>query len=481
MRGRVVPPSAGNPRSSFREMSVVLDMIFVCPGTDCTHRPARRSSSWRTARMPGTCGTSFGTCTSSAPWKRTGRPPVVLVVTGTNISARSAARCDRCLVTPRRKRDVHEGFRITDFTFARHVLRLNRRWGQVWVPKIGWVRFRWTRAVQDCKSYRITRDRAGRWHVAFAVVPKPVPAPGTGEAVGVDRGVVITAALSTGERLHCPDLSIRERSRLRKAERRKARARKGSVEQQAERARIARLRVREADRRKDWCEKISTDLARRFDVIRFEDLRIKDMVRSAKGTAGNPGRNVRAKSGLNRAILAQGWGLLVRRTEDKAPGRVERVLAAYTSLRCSACGHVSRDSRDSQAGFCCTACGFTCNADINASINIAAGHAGGTPQSVRELQLLVSLEGRDTVGIPPGEREDVKAHAYHASLRSHRSREPGRDQPSPRTSARAPGSCSGRCASSRCIRPAPTARARGRCRTGRNRPTPPAAGRGGSR
>jgi putative transposase len=289
----------------------------------------------------------------------------------------------------RRKRDVYEGFRITDFTFALHVLRLNRRWGQVRVPKIGWVRFRWTRAVQDCKSYRITRDRAGRWHVAFAVVPKPVPAPGTGEAVGVDRGVAITAALSTGERLHCPDLSVRERSRLRKAERRKARARKGSVEQQAERARIARLRVREADRRKDWCEKTSTDLAQRFDVIRFEDLRIKNMVRSAKGTAGNPGRNVRAKSGLNRAILAQGWGLLVRRTEDKAPGRVEKVLAAYTSLRCSACGHISRDSRDSQAEFRCAACGFTCNADINASINIAAGHAGGTLPSVREPQLLV--------------------------------------------------------------------------------------------
>ena len=130
----------------------------------------------------------------------------------------------------------------------------------------------------------------------------------------------------------------RERARLRKAERRMARARKGSPEQQAERTRIARLRAREADRRKDWCEKVSTGLARRFDVICFEDLRIKNMVRSAKGAAGNPGRNVRAKSGLNRAILAQGWGLLVRRTQDKAPGRVEKVRATYTSLRCSACG-----------------------------------------------------------------------------------------------------------------------------------------------
>jgi putative transposase len=290
----------------------------------------------------------------------------------------------------RRRRHADEGFRITDFTFTMHVKHLNRRWGQVWVPKCGWVRFRWTRAMPECKSYRVTRDRAGRWHVAFAVKPAPVPAPGTGEAVGVDRGVVITAALSTGEKLHCPGLTVRERARLRKAERRMARAPKGSPEQQAERQRIARLRAREADKRKDWCEKTSTNLARRFDVIRFEDLNIRNLTRSAKGTAERPGVNVRPKAGLNRSILAQGWGLLVRRTEDKAAGRVEKVRAAYTSLRCSACGWISKDSRDSQAGFCCISCGFTCNADENAAVNIAAGHAGGTPPSVREPQLLAS-------------------------------------------------------------------------------------------
>ena len=314
----------------------------------------------------------------------------------------------------RRKRYRNEGFRITSFTFGRHVRRLNRRWGQVWVPKVGWVRFRWTRAVPECRSYRVTIDPAGRWHVAFAVVPEPVPAPGTGEAVGIDRGVVITAALSTGEKLHCPGMSSRERARLRKAERRKARARQASPELQAERARIARLRALEADRRKDWCEKVSTGLARRFDVIRFEDLRIKTMIRSATGTVANPGSNVRAKAGLNRAILAQGWGLLVRRTQDKAPGRVETVRAAYTSLRCSSCGWVDKNSRDSQAGFCCVACGFTCNADTNASINIAAGHAGGTPASVREPQLLTSLTGQDAVGIPAlRTREDVNWLVLH--------------------------------------------------------------------
>ena len=82
--------------------------------------------------------------------------------------------------------------------------------------------------------------------------------------------------------------------------------------------------------------------------------------------------------------LGSGLGLLVQRTRDKAPGRVETVQAAYTSLRCSACGWIEKNSRDSQAGFCCVHCGFSCNADENAAINIAAGHAGGAPLSVRE-------------------------------------------------------------------------------------------------
>jgi transposase len=138
---------------------------------------------------------------------------------------------------------------------------------------------------------------------------------------------------------------------------------------------IARLKAHDADARKDWCEKISTSIARRFDVIRVEDLRIRDMTKSAKGTVENPGKNVRQKAGLNREILAAGWGRLVRRLEDKAPGRIEKINPAYTSQCCSASGYVDQKSRESQAVFRCTACNFTLNADVNAARNIAAGHA----------------------------------------------------------------------------------------------------------
>ena len=103
---------------------------------------------------------------------------------------------------------------------------MSRKACEVWVPKAGWVRFRWSRAAPlVAKSYRVTMDRAGRWHIAFAVIPDPVPAPGNGQTVGIDRGVVVSAALSTGETLHAPALTARERIRLRRLQRRLARSR----------------------------------------------------------------------------------------------------------------------------------------------------------------------------------------------------------------------------------------------------------------
>ena len=297
-----------------------------------------------------------------------------------------------------RKAGRDEGFRITGRRGRQwDVRRVSHKVGQVWVPKAGWVGFRWSRAVPaGVKSYRVKMDRAGRWHVAFAAVPDPIPAPGTGEVVGIDRGVAVSAALSTGELLHLPGLTARERTRLRRLERKLARAKRGSNRRGGVRHAIARLRARESDRRKDWAEKVSTDIARRFEVIRAEDLQIGTMTRSAKGTPENPGRNVRAKAGLNREILRSGWGLLVRRLEEKAPGRVEKIKPHYTSQRCSACGQVDRDSRESQAVFRCTACGFVGHADVNAAKNIAAGHAvtarggdGAARPVNREPQLLL--------------------------------------------------------------------------------------------
>ncbi|MFK4034893.1 RNA-guided endonuclease InsQ/TnpB family protein [Nonomuraea wenchangensis] len=277
-----------------------------------------------------------------------------------------------------RKRGQAEGFRVVAVKTG-DVRRLSRNTGEVRIPKVGWVRFRWSRSVPGgVKSYRVTRDRAGRWHVAFAAVPQPIPAPGTGQVVGVDRGVAVSAALSTGELLTVRGLCDTEQTRLRRLLRKLARAKRGSNRRVKVKTAVARLKAREADRRKDWVEKTSTDLARRFNVIAVEDLKIRSMTRTARGTIEDPGRNVRQKAGLNRGILAAGWGQLVQRLEHKAPGRVQKINPRHTSQTCNACKYVARESRESQALFLCVACGHQDNADVNAAKNMrdtAAGHA----------------------------------------------------------------------------------------------------------
>jgi transposase len=301
-----------------------------------------------------------------------------------------------------RKAGRHEGFRIVGPQASR-IVKHNRKWATVNVPKVGWVRVRLSRGIPEAKSYRVTCDRAGRWHLAFAIIPPPMPAPGTGAVVGVDRGVTVSAALSTGELLTCPDLSERQKVRLKYLQRCLARCLRGSNRRRRVRAAIAKLHARAADRRQDWVEKTSTDLARRFDVIRVEDLRITQMARrpQPKPDPKRPGRYLpnrrRAKAGLHRGILTNGWGVLVARLEHKAAGRVEKVNPAYTSQTCSVCGHCAPDNRESQAVFRCVACGRRANADVNAAINIAAGRAVSarreTPPRVspkREPQLATS-------------------------------------------------------------------------------------------
>ena len=161
-----------------------------------------------------------------------------------------------------RRAGQHEGLRIVG-PQALRVRQDNRARSSVLVPKIGWVWFKRSRALACWKSYRITRDRAGRWHIAFAVIPEPIPAPGTGGVVGVDRGVSVAVALSTGEMTSPAGLSLKESERLLRLQRRLARARRGSNRRRKVRTLIGRLKATGGDRRKDWVEKTTASQSRK--------------------------------------------------------------------------------------------------------------------------------------------------------------------------------------------------------------------------
>jgi putative transposase len=207
---------------------------------------------------------------------------------------------------------------------ALNITRLNHRWGELSIPLVGRVRFRWTRPLpgisREC-SGRITGARLIKgplgWHVAFRIEEPAALIPANlGPPVGVDRGVIHTMALSNGEMLDMPRLlTPGERQRLLGLERKAARqqlARTPGARLSARHLRtldqIARLRAKQAHRREDWLHRETTDLAKRHGVVVVEDLCIGNLTRSARGTAARPGTNVKAKAGLNCSILGMAWG-----------------------------------------------------------------------------------------------------------------------------------------------------------------------------
>ena len=281
--------------------------------------------------------------------------------------------------TRRVKGKCTEGFCIRDVS----VRRVDGRMAEVRVPKLGYVKFRLHRPLPAKFGMgRVTLDRQGRWHVSFSAIPAQIDGPADGTIIGIDRGITIDFQSSDGRRWDVAGLSAGEKQRLVRLQRKLARQQKGSKRRACTKQQIAKLKGREAARRKDLIEKATTEIARTVDIVKIEDLRVKNMMASASGTIDNPGSNVAQKRGLNRSIAETGWTMFARRLEDKIGDRLVRVPAAFTSQRCFACKEVDQDSRESQAEFRCRSCGHTANADVNAALNIAAGSAvtgrGGT-------------------------------------------------------------------------------------------------------
>ncbi|WP_304455213.1 transposase [Nocardiopsis sp. YSL2] len=254
------------------------------------------------------------------------------------------------------------------------VEKVNRRWGRVKLPKLGWIRFRRTRDLGGAVRNVTVSYRSGKWYVTFCVDDGlPQAQPNGKPDVGVDRGVVVAAATSQG-RLHDRAFTTaKEEERLVRLQRAKARQVKGSANWHRTKARIARIHARRARRRADFNAKLAEHLTRHHGTVVLEELRVADMARSAKGAVEQPGKRVRQKAGLNRAILAKGWGDLARRCEYKARvhgSRLVRVNPAYTSQECNRCGEVDAKSRESQAVFACVSCGHTEHADVHAAKNV---------------------------------------------------------------------------------------------------------------
>ena len=290
-------------------------------------------------------------------------------------------------------------------------VKLDQGNSRIFLPKLGWLRYRNSRDVLGEVKNATVSQSCGKWFVSIQTereVEQPLP---SGEAVGIDMGIARFATLSDGSYIEPLHSFKKHQQRLAKYQRRMSRKVKFSNNWKKAKARVQRIHSRIANARKDFLHKASSQISQNHALIVIEDLQVRNMSKSAKGDSEQPGKMVKQKSGLNRAILDQGWGEFRRQLEYKAAwngGFVVAVPPQYTSQTCPCCGHVSRDNRQTQAKFACVECGFEANADHVGAINILArGHrvlACGEPvQSGRSMKQepaeAIKAFRRDAVGI----------------------------------------------------------------------------------
>ena len=311
---------------------------------------------------------------------------------------------------PRMKRK----YQHTSFRYPQGVKLDNRR---IYLPNLGWVGFFKSREVEGKIKNATVSWQAGHWYVSVQVEQElPEPAhPSTSDA-GLDLGVANFATLSDGTCIEPVNALRRHQDKLARAQRALARKVRFSENWKRQKRRIQRLHHKIACCRQDFLHKTSTTISENQAVVFVEDLNVRNMSRSAAGTLEEPGRNVRAKAGLNWSILDQGWGEFVRQLDYKLRwkgGWLVKVPAPHTSQECSACGYTSPDNRKTQAVFRCRVCGHEEHADINAAKNIRArGHrvlaCGGWVQSdppmkqepVGNREGVPPVVSSETAGIP---------------------------------------------------------------------------------
>jgi IS605 OrfB family transposase len=276
----------------------------------------------------------------------------------------------------RSKRRSPASFRFSDERQIGEPNRLNRRWGNLRLPRLGCVRFRWTRPLGGTIHNATIRKEGQRWCISLCVDDgRSEVEPNRLPPVGVDRGVAIAVATSDGQCWAFKGIHVPEHRRLRRLQQRLARQKKDSHRRQSTVGAIGRLFQRVRNRRRDFAHQTAHLLTTHHGLVVIEKLRVQAMTRSARGTSEQPGRNVAQKAGLNRAILDKVWGKVRLSLEwhgRKNGCAIVGVAAAYTSQTCSACGHTALESRESQADFRCIICGYQDNADVNAAKNILA-------------------------------------------------------------------------------------------------------------
>jgi putative transposase len=268
-----------------------------------------------------------------------------------------------------------------EFPHGDRALKFNAAQTKVFVPGVGNVRLRKGRVVPAFgRAWLVCKN--ARWYACFEYERAIAPLPENDVLIGIDRGVHVLAATSTGQLIDNRAFGERNRHRIARHQRdlealtvrdAAGRVRNGNDPQRrAAKLRLARAKEREANRRRDYLQKKAREIVQSAGTIALEALNLRALTRSAKGTLEQPGRNVAAKAGLNRRMLDAGFGQLHRLLAEKVEETGRRLVlvdARFSSQECSQCGYIAAKNRRRRR-FKCLRCGFTCHADVNAALVI---------------------------------------------------------------------------------------------------------------
>lgn len=268
-----------------------------------------------------------------------------------------------------KQRGLHDSFRFPQGC------KLDQDNDRLYLPRLGWCRYRNSRAVLGAIKNVTVSLCGAKWFVSLQTERDVADVAAVGPAIGIDMGIVRFLTINDGRWIDPLNSFKKHQLRLARYQRRMARKQKCSRNWHKAKAKVNRLHSAIANARKDFLHKRSTEICNEHAVICIEDLKIANMTRSAKGTLAQPGSRVRQKSGLNRAILDQGWGEFARQLAYKQAWRGGRLVVVephHTSQTCPACSHVEAGNRRSQAIFQCLACGFKEHADVVGACNVLA-------------------------------------------------------------------------------------------------------------
>ena len=236
------------------------------------------------------------------------------------------------------------------------------------------MRYRNSRDILGAAKNITVSQSGGKWFASIQTereVDQPVPKATT--AIGIDVGIARFATMSDGAFVAPLARFKKHEQRLDKYQKRMSRKVKFSSNWKKSKAKVQKVHSRIANARRDFLNRTTTTISQDHAMVAIEDLKVRNMSKSAQGTADAPGRNVAAKAGLNKAILDQGWFEFRRQLEYKLNwngGILVAVPAHHTSQTCPCCGHVAKENRQTQASFACVLCGYANNADVVGAINV---------------------------------------------------------------------------------------------------------------